>query len=127
MAAPTNNVAAIRTYAAVRSNFMIDPVSFCAADCSSLDQPTQRIITTFCSLMRVFFALFLLCLSSTLLAQSTAVPPPIAAKAYVLSDFNSSKPLVAHNPDQRIEPASLTKLMTAYLTFAALRQKTLKT
>ena len=77
--------------------------------------------------MRVFFALFLLCLSSTLLAQSTAVPPPIAAKAYVLSDFNSSKPLVAHNPDQRIEPASLTKLMTAYLTFAALRQKTLKT
>lgn len=79
--------------------------------------------------MRVLFALLLLCLSSALLAQSTTAPapPPIAAKAYVLSDFNTAKPLAAHNPDQRIEPASLTKLMTAYLTFAALRQKTLKT
>jgi serine-type D-Ala-D-Ala carboxypeptidase (penicillin-binding protein 5/6) len=79
--------------------------------------------------MRVVYALLLLLLPSALLAQQTAVPnpPPIAAKAYVLSDFNSSQPLVAHNPDQRIEPASLTKLMTAYLTFAALRQKTLKT
>jgi serine-type D-Ala-D-Ala carboxypeptidase (penicillin-binding protein 5/6) len=79
--------------------------------------------------MRVVYALLLLLLPSALLAQQTAVPnpPPIAAKAYVLSDFNSSQPLVAHNPDQRIEPASLTKLMTAYLTFASLRQKTLKT
>ena len=79
--------------------------------------------------MRVLYALILLLLPSALLAQQSAVPnpPPIAAKAFVLSDFNSGQPLVAHNATQRIEPASLTKLMTAYLTFAALRQKTLKT
>ncbi|HEY9445582.1 MAG TPA: D-alanyl-D-alanine carboxypeptidase family protein, partial [Burkholderiales bacterium] len=49
----------------------------------------------------------------------------LAAKAYLLLDYNSGQTLVAHNPDERIEPASLTKLMTAYLTFSALRQKTL--
>ncbi len=59
--------------------------------------------------------------------QPAAVPPPpIAAKAYLLVDFNSRQPLAQHNPTQRVEPASLTKLMTAYLTFNALKQKTLK-
>ena len=50
----------------------------------------------------------------------------IAARAYVLLDFNSGQFLQTHNPNERVEPASLTKLMTAYLTFAALRQKTLR-
>jgi serine-type D-Ala-D-Ala carboxypeptidase (penicillin-binding protein 5/6) len=53
-------------------------------------------------------------------------PPPLAAKAYVLEDFNSGQVLVSQNPDQRTEPASLTKLMTAYVTFAALRHKTIR-
>jgi D-alanyl-D-alanine carboxypeptidase (penicillin-binding protein 5/6) len=44
----------------------------------------------------------------------------------VLTDFNSGQQLVVHTPNQRVEPASLTKLMTAYLTFNALRQKTIK-
>src|SRR5688572_19900658 len=83
-------------------------------------------------LMRSFFALTVLLLSSflpsSLLAQQSAPPnpPPIAARAYLLSDFNSGQLLVSHNPNQRIEPASLTKLMTAYLTFNALKQKTLR-
>ena len=57
-----------------------------------------------------------------------AIPPApaIAAKSYVLFDFNSGQTLVAHNPQQRMEPASLTKLMTAYLVFGALRQKAIK-
>ena len=78
--------------------------------------------------MRAFHAVLLLLLSHTLFAQQAAVPnpPPIAAKAYLLADFNSGQLLVSQNPHQRIEPASLTKLMTAYLTFAALRQKTIK-
>lgn len=77
--------------------------------------------------MRSLYA-FLLLLPSLVLAQQPAVPtlPPVAAKAYVLADFNSGQLLVSHNPNQRIEPASLTKLMTAYLTFNALKQKTLK-
>ncbi|MDB5903827.1 MAG: penicillin-binding protein 6, Serine peptidase family [Betaproteobacteria bacterium] len=77
--------------------------------------------------MPLLYALIFLLLPSALYAQQPAVPspPPIAAKAYVLTDFNSGQQLVAQNPNQRIEPASLTKLMTAYLTFAALKQKTL--
>jgi D-alanyl-D-alanine carboxypeptidase (penicillin-binding protein 5/6) len=75
------------------------------------------------------FALLLLLVPAALAAQQTTPPgpPPIAARAYILTDFNSGQQLVSQNPNQRIEPASLTKLMTAYLTFAALKQKTLKT
>ena len=53
-----------------------------------------------------------------------AVPPPaIAARAYILVDVLSGQTLAAQNADELREPASLTKLMTAYLTFAALRDK----
>ena len=78
--------------------------------------------------MQLLRALVLLLLPSILFAQQPAVPtpPPVAAKAYILSDFNSGQPLIAHNANNRIDPASLTKLMTAYLTFAALKQKTIK-
>ena len=55
---------------------------------------------------------------------STAVPPPaIAARAYILIDVLSGQTLAAQNADEPREPASLTKLMTAYLAFAALRDK----
>jgi D-alanyl-D-alanine carboxypeptidase (penicillin-binding protein 5/6) len=79
--------------------------------------------------MRRIFAFICLLLSTPLYAQQ-AVPsqppvPPIAAKAYLLFDFNSAQLLASQNPDERVEPASLTKLMTAYLTFGALRQKTI--
>ncbi len=57
---------------------------------------------------------------------SVPAVPPLAAKAYLLLDFNSGQLLASQNPDERMEPASLTKLMTAYLTFSALKQKTLK-
>src|SRR6266702_135335 len=50
-------------------------------------------------------------------------PPAIEAKAYVLLDILSGQTLVAHAADEPREPASLTKLMTAYLTFAALKDK----
>ena len=62
---------------------------------------------------------------SLLFAQQLPVPqaPSIAAKSYLLTDFYSNQVLVGQNIDERIEPASLTKLMTAYLTFAALKQK----
>jgi D-alanyl-D-alanine carboxypeptidase (penicillin-binding protein 5/6) len=57
---------------------------------------------------------------------AAAVPPPaIAAKAYVLLDELSGQTLVAQNADDLREPASLTKLMTAYLVFGALRDKKL--
>jgi D-alanyl-D-alanine carboxypeptidase (penicillin-binding protein 5/6) len=50
-------------------------------------------------------------------------PPPIAARAWLLVDFATGQPIVAQNADERVEPASLTKLMTAYLVFDALKKK----
>lgn len=48
-------------------------------------------------------------------------PPEIAAKAYLLMDMTSGQVLAAKDPDQSVEPASLTKLMTAYVVFDALK------
>ncbi|WP_246831146.1 D-alanyl-D-alanine carboxypeptidase family protein [Pandoraea sp. SD6-2] len=50
-------------------------------------------------------------------------PPPMTAKAWVIVDVTSDQVLADHNLTQRIEPASLTKIMTAYLVFDALRGK----
>src|SRR5574341_552507 len=78
--------------------------------------------------MRPLPLLLLTLLAPALHAQHepSALPPAIAAKAYVLLDFNSGQTLAAHNARERVEPASLTKLMTAYLTFAALDQKRIR-
>lgn len=51
--------------------------------------------------------------------------PTLAAKAFVLRDANTGNLLAANNPDMPVEPASLTKVMTAYLTFEAVKQKRL--
>jgi serine-type D-Ala-D-Ala carboxypeptidase (penicillin-binding protein 5/6) len=70
--------------------------------------------------------LLLLLLVLPALCMAQQVPPPdIAAKAWLLVDFASGQTLAAQNADARAEPASLTKLMTAYLAFQALQQKTL--
>lgn len=77
--------------------------------------------------MQLVFVLVGLFLPSLLFAQPAApVVPAIAARAFVLLDFTSGQILASHNAHERVEPASLTKLMTAYLTFSALRQKTLQ-
>ena len=52
-------------------------------------------------------------------------PPGIAAAAWLLTDVKSGQTLGAANADERRDPASLTKLMTAYLVFGALRAKTI--
>ena len=48
------------------------------------------------------------------------MPPELAARAFILQDLSSHQTLAARHADQRVEPASLTKLMTAYLVFQAL-------
>ncbi len=53
----------------------------------------------------------------------TAPAPVLAAKSWVLLDVTSGQILTSQDPDQKVEPASLTKLMTAYLAFQALRDK----
>jgi D-alanyl-D-alanine carboxypeptidase (penicillin-binding protein 5/6) len=63
----------------------------------------------------------------TAYAQSTPPVPNIAAKSFVLFDFQSGQFIVSEKPSERIEPASLTKLMTAYIVFGAIKQKKITT
>jgi D-alanyl-D-alanine carboxypeptidase (penicillin-binding protein 5/6) len=55
----------------------------------------------------------------------TPQPPEIAARQYLLIDLNSNQVLAEREADAQADPASLTKLMTAYLAFNALRDKKL--
>jgi D-alanyl-D-alanine carboxypeptidase (penicillin-binding protein 5/6) len=48
--------------------------------------------------------------------------PSIGARAYILQDFDSGRVLSEANADERVEPASLTKIMTAYVVFKELKQ-----
>jgi D-alanyl-D-alanine carboxypeptidase (penicillin-binding protein 5/6) len=76
--------------------------------------------------MKKFFAAIVAAALSLSVAFAQGVPAPIlAAKSWVLLDATSNQVLAANNPDMRIEPASLTKLMTAYVVFDALRDKRL--
>ncbi len=59
-------------------------------------------------------------------ARPLAAPPVIEARNWVLVDFASGQSLAESNADQHVEPASLTKLMSAYLVFSALRDGRLK-
>jgi D-alanyl-D-alanine carboxypeptidase (penicillin-binding protein 5/6) len=51
--------------------------------------------------------------------------PQITAKSWLLVDVTTGQLLAASDPDSKVEPASLTKLMTAYLVFNALKEKKL--
>ncbi|MBM3203380.1 D-alanyl-D-alanine carboxypeptidase [Candidatus Woesearchaeota archaeon] len=53
-------------------------------------------------------------------------PPEVGAKAYILEDANSGRVLAESNADQRLEPASLTKIMTAFVVFTELAKGNLK-
>ena len=55
-----------------------------------------------------------------------ASPPAIEARTWILVDFASGQTLAESQADQKIEPASLTKLMSAYVVFNALREGRLK-
>ncbi|HLX23856.1 MAG TPA: D-alanyl-D-alanine carboxypeptidase family protein [Usitatibacter sp.] len=70
--------------------------------------------------MKKILALLAACAATFTMAQPVT-PPPIAARAYVVMDLLSGATLAAANEDDRAEPASLTKLMTAYVVFAAIK------
>jgi len=56
-------------------------------------------------------------------SELSVVPPPaVSARAWLTLDMNSDQTIAAREPDTRVEPASLTKLMTAYLVFDALKE-----
>ena len=56
----------------------------------------------------------------------TPAAPKISGRSYILVEFASGQTLAAQNEDARVEPASLTKIMTAYAVFDALRSGSLK-
>jgi len=61
------------------------------------------------------FVLLLLMSTAAGAASLVPAPPTINADAYLLVDYTTGETLVAHNVDERLPPASLTKLMTAYI------------
>ena len=77
---------------------------------------------------RLISTIAVCCLAFSAMAQQALpTPPSVEARAWLLLDFNSGQVLASQNANDRFEPASLTKLMTAYLAFGALKQKSLKT
>jgi serine-type D-Ala-D-Ala carboxypeptidase (penicillin-binding protein 5/6) len=77
------------------------------------------------SFVALFFAAIAaaVTLASTVARAQMPLPPEVAAKSYLLFDVTANQVLAAKNVDAPIEPASLTKLMTAYLVFDALKAK----
>lgn len=78
------------------------------------------------------FAMTAALLSFSLLQAARAVeilipsPPTIIATSYILEDFDSGKVLSEKKPDEVLAPASLTKIMTAYVVFKELRDGKIK-
>ncbi len=59
-------------------------------------------------------------------ATPIPAPPDLKARSFILLDHDSGRVLAALDPDSRQEPASLTKLMTAYVVFKALEEGRIK-
>ena len=74
--------------------------------------------------LRTTFIGFLMGLIGVFQAQAQVPQPPeVAARAYLLVDLTAQQTLAELDADKPIEPASLTKLMTAYIVFDALKAK----
>ncbi|MBI5792410.1 MAG: D-alanyl-D-alanine carboxypeptidase [Rhodocyclales bacterium] len=74
--------------------------------------------------MRIFVLLFTLLAAAASHAQPIPAPT-LSARAWLLMDYASGQVLAAQEPDLKLEPASLTKVMTTYLVAEALQNKTL--
>ena len=75
--------------------------------------------------MKKALLLFLFC-ANAFAGQDIPQPPHVDARSYVVLDLASGQTIASRGADERIAPASLTKLMTAYLVFDALKQKKIK-
>lgn len=78
-------------------------------------------------IQRILLTLLCLALFLPSAQANLQVPPPsdLTARNYVIMDHLSGMVLAEHDADERVEPASLTKIMTAYLVFQELRRGTL--
>ena len=73
--------------------------------------------------MKRLFAFFLAIAFLSVAQAQAPLPPELAAKSYLLMDLTSNQSLAERNADEPADPASLTKLMSAYVVFTALRDK----
>ena len=73
-------------------------------------------------MLRAVATVFLVSWFSLSPAQS---PPAVIGKAYIVADISSGQILASEKAEDRFEPASLTKIMTAYVVFQALKEKKL--
>lgn len=76
-------------------------------------------------MIRPLLALFLAAAATLAHAQIPTLPP-LSGKAWLLLDISANHLIVQNNVRERMEPASLTKLMTAYLAFTAIKEGRLK-
>ncbi|MGS0740383.1 D-alanyl-D-alanine carboxypeptidase family protein [Glaciimonas sp. GG7] len=75
---------------------------------------------------KIFAALAATLFSATVAFAQTSLPSPtVAAKSWLLLDTTSDQIVASQDPDMRVEPASLAKIMTAYVVFDALKDKKL--
>ena len=65
-------------------------------------------------------------MATALAATPIPTPPAVPARAYLLEDYQTGHVLASDHADDRMEPASLTKLMTAYIVFTELHGGRLK-
>ena len=74
-------------------------------------------------LIYIIFSVFYLATASALQAAALPIPKPpsTGAKAFIIQDFGSGRVLAENNSEQSVEPASITKLMTAYVIFNELQ------
>lgn len=72
-------------------------------------------------LLKTLILSFVLSSVACVYADDIPPQPTLAAKAFLLRDFASGQVLASQFPDERMEPASLTKLMTGYLAFKAVK------
>jgi len=81
--------------------------------------------------LKVLARVSAVCLAAGLLANAVNAadpvqipdPPALTAKAYLLMDHQSGRTLASRNENERLDPASITKLMTAYAVFRSIRDK----
>jgi D-alanyl-D-alanine carboxypeptidase (penicillin-binding protein 5/6) len=85
----------------------------------------RRVVILSNSMKKILAALAASVLTLSAAVAQTMPAPNVAARSYLLLDATSGQVLAAQEPDLRIEPASLTKIMTAYLVFKAIEDKKL--
>ncbi|MCU7834498.1 MAG: D-alanyl-D-alanine carboxypeptidase [gamma proteobacterium symbiont of Taylorina sp.] len=73
-------------------------------------------------IIAIFFFLMMMASNSFAIPKAIPKPPAVAAKSYILIDYNSHVVLAENNADIPVAPASITKIMTAYVVFSELEE-----